>query len=122
MGECMTATAVYRRCRNAGIVLAAEGGAIVFDAPPGVVVPVDEIRLVKPELLAVLVGDYLDAAAAALLRSIPEPEQRETLTYLFEERAGICQYDGGMSLGEAEREAYIELARAMDRSELRKTN
>ena len=48
------------------------------------------------------------------MRSIPDPDRRAELVYLFDERAGICQHDGGMSRGEAERIAYRELARAVE--------
>jgi hypothetical protein len=52
----------------------------------------------KPELLAVLSGDYL-CAALALVLSVPDLDQREELAHRFDERAGICEYDGGRLLG-----------------------
>jgi acyl-CoA hydrolase len=67
----------------------------------------------KPELLAVLRGDYL-SAAAALVMKIADPDYRAELVYLFDERAAICQYDGGQARCDAERQAYIELARAVE--------
>lgn len=108
----MTARALLHHCREAGITLAGDADGITFDAPPGVAVPVDDIRQAKPELRAVLNGDYLNAALAMLLNE-PDPDRREALAEAFDERAGICQYDGNMSRGEAERQAYIELARAV---------
>lgn len=108
----MTGARLRRHCRKAGILLAADGDCITFDAPAGIAVPVDELRRLKPELLALLEGDYLGAALALLLR-LPADQQAEML-YLFDERAGICEFDGGMSRGEAERQAYIELARAVE--------
>jgi hypothetical protein len=81
-----------------------------------VAVPVEEIRRAKAELPAVLSGDYLRAALALVL-SIADPDQRTELAYLFDERAGICQFAGNMSRGEAERMAYRELAETVDRAE-----
>jgi hypothetical protein len=94
----ITARALFHQCRKAGIVLAADGDSITFDAPPGVAVPVDAIRWIKLELLAVLRGDYLNAAAALVL-SIADPKQREALANLFDERAGVCHHDRGMTWG-----------------------
>ncbi|HEX8523293.1 MAG TPA: hypothetical protein VF669_13635 [Tepidisphaeraceae bacterium] len=107
----MTAPSLYRQCQTAGIRLVPDGNGIVFDAPAGVAVPVEEIRHRKSELLAMLRGDYTSAAAALLLK-VEDPEEREELAYLFDERAGICQYEGGMSRPEAERQAYLELVDA----------
>jgi hypothetical protein len=109
----MTARQLFHRCRQAGINLGIDGDGVIFDAPVGVAVPVDEIRRIKPELLAMLRFDYA-AAALALLASVPDPARREGLAHMFDERAGICQFAGGMDRGEAERQAYIELALAME--------
>ena len=109
----MTAATLYRRCRQSDITLAADGESIRFDAPADAEVPVEEIRKLKPELLAVLGGEYLHAALELVLR-VPDPDERQALADLFDERAAVCQYDGGMSRGEAERVAYGELARAVD--------
>ena len=94
-----------------GVVLTANGDRLAFDAPAGAMTPavVAMLKARKPELLAVLGGDYLTAAAALVL-SVADPGRREELAELFDERAGICQYDGGMSRGEAELVAYRELA------------
>ena len=105
-----TAAKMLADLRRAGVVLTANGDRLAFDAPAGAMTPAVRAMLKarKPELLAVLRGDYLNAAAAMVL-SHPDPEQRAELAYLFDERAGICQYDGGMSRSEAERIAYGEL-------------
>ncbi len=111
-----TARGLYHRCRRAGIVLSADGDAVRFRAPPGVAVPVEEIRQIKSELLAVLRCDYMHAALA-LLSVIPDPEQREAFADLFDGRASICQHTGGMSRGNALRQAYIELAREVEKAD-----
>jgi hypothetical protein len=111
-----TARMLFHRCRKAGIALAVDGDGIAFDAPPGVVVPVDDLRACKAELLAVLRGDYLNAAAA-LVKRVADPDERADLAYRFDERAGICEFDGNMSRSQAERQAYIELAKSMEGGE-----
>ena len=108
-----TARLLFHQCRRAGIILAADGDGISFDAPPGVAVPVDELVKCKAELLAVLQGDYLGAAFALLL-TIPDPDQREALASLFDERAGICQRNGAMNRADAQRQAYIKLAKLVE--------
>lgn len=46
-----------------------------------------------------------------LLRSIDGKDRREELRLVFEERAGICEYDGCMDRGDAERTAWEEVER-----------
>jgi len=111
----MTARLLFRHCRRLGIELKTDGQSIAFDAPAGVAVPVEDLRRCKPEMLAMLQGDYLGAALSLVL-SVEDPNRREDLAIWFDERAGIHQYDGDMSRGEAERQAYFELARAVERT------
>ena len=103
--------------RRAGVVLRAQSGRLTLDAPVGVITPALAALLKsrKQELLAVLCGDYL-SAALALVAGFAGAEERLALAEQFDERAGICQHDGGMSRGEGERVAYRELARAVDRA------
>lgn len=114
----MTATArkLLVDAKRADVVLRPNGDRLAFDAPAGAMTP--ELRAplaaCKVELLAVLRGEY-PMAAAALVSAVPDPERREALAYRYDERAGICQHDGGMSRGDAQRQAYIELARAVER-------
>src|SRR5688572_28423063 len=105
----MTARALFHRCRKAGIILAADGDAITFDGPPGVVIAVNELRQLKPELLPVLNGDYL-SAAIALARRVSVPLRREALAQAFDQRVGDRLR--GTSRGEGLRWAYIQMARA----------
>ena len=80
--------------RRAGVILSANGDRLAFDAPAGVVTLAVRAMLKarKAELLAVLSGDYLRAGMALVLYE-PDSEQREALVYLFDERAGIAEYD-----------------------------
>jgi hypothetical protein len=51
--------------------------------------------------------------AAALLATVEDADLRVDLRLRFEERAGICAFDGGLPQHEAERAAYRELAETM---------
>ena len=51
--------------------------------------------------------------AAALLATVEDDRLRVLFRDLFEERAGICQFHGGLSLVEAERVAFEELQQAI---------
>ena len=97
--------------RQADVVLTANGDRLAFDAPAGVITPemVAVLKARKGELLAVLRGDYL-AAAAALVLSVPNAVLRDELVQDFDERAAIHEYEGSMTRREAERLAYHELA------------
>lgn len=52
-------------------------------------------------------------AAVALIERQPCPERRAALRAMFEERAAVCEYDGGLSRPEAERLAFRELREAV---------
>ena len=52
--------------------------------------------------------------ASALLATVADVERRVALRDLFEERAAICEYDGGMLREEAEQVAFEELRAAVD--------
>lgn len=69
----------------------------------------DDLRIRKPEILAALAQAWARKAAAALLASVKDHELRADLRYQFEERAAICECDGGMSRAEAERFAFEEI-------------
>ncbi|MGH7176201.1 MAG: hypothetical protein ACREJC_02365, partial [Tepidisphaeraceae bacterium] len=85
-----------------------------YDAPLGAITPdvLAAMKAYKPVILAMLRADWY-AAAAALLDGIPDPDTRAELRFRFEERAAICQYDGGLIRKEAERIAFEEIQRAM---------
>jgi len=53
--------------------------------------------------------------AAALLAQVHDNDLRADLRYRFEERASIVEYDGGMSLDEAERIAFEEIQAVLAR-------
>jgi len=109
----MTGATLYRQCRKAGIVLAVDGDGIDIDAPDGVTIPTDDLRRCKAELLALLNGDYLYAAKALLEREVTDPGRQDDLAYQFDERVAICELEGGLDRGEAEKIAYLELEMRM---------
>ena len=53
--------------------------------------------------------------AAGLLATVADPQMRVDLREQFEERAGICEQDGGMTRAAAERVAYEEIAAQVNR-------
>lgn len=110
----MTALRLFRHCRKVGISIAADGAFIAIEAPKDVVIPVDAIQIVKAELLALLRGEYLRAALELALRH-NDLEQREALVEWYDERAGICEYQGNLPREEAEQAAYVQLAQLVER-------
>lgn len=115
-GRLPTAPRLLAALRRAGITLTCNGDRLAFDAPAGAVTP--QVRAMlkarKPELMAVLGGDYLHAALA-LVAGVADAEERAALAEQFDERVAICQQEG-ISRGEGQRVAYRELARAVDRA------
>jgi hypothetical protein len=103
---------LFKLLKTADVMLAVDADGLTFDAPVGALTADLRAKLEarKPELIAALRGDY-KAAAFARLPAI-DPEQREPLAEAFDERAAICEIDGGLSRGEAYRVAFIELDRA----------
>ena len=110
-----TARKLLADAKRVGIILSANGGRLAFDAPAGAMTPDLRARLVacKAELLAVLAGEYVRAAAALIARMVDE-SARDDLAYRFDERAAIVEFESGKSRGGAERQAYIELTRAVE--------
>jgi hypothetical protein len=107
----MTPLSIIDRLDRAGVVLTVNGDKLTYDAPAGTMTPdlLGVMRHAKPILLAMVAGDWC-AAVAAMIGRLPDPDQRADLRFQFEERAGICEHDGGLSRREAERIAYGEIA------------
>ena len=107
--------ALMTELRARGIELAAMGDRLRYrpvDAvPPGLLT---QLRVHKAELMTILrAGDYWARQAAALLAPVADPDLRADLRELFEHRAAICEFDGGLDRTEAERVAFAELRAAM---------
>jgi hypothetical protein len=110
----VTGHKLFRHLRRAGVLLAATGAKLAYDAPAGVLTAERRalMKARKPELLAIVTGSYLMAAKEMLL-TLPEMTW-DPLAEMFDERAGIVEFDGNVSRREAERTAYVELARAVE--------
>lgn len=57
--------------------------------------------------------DLFDLAALKLIEQVPDPDRQADLRAAYEERAAICEYDGGLSRFEAEKIAFRELRQAL---------
>ncbi len=72
--------------------------------------PVVAAARAEAERLGVLTPlDYWARQAAALLATVADPDRRVDLRELFEHRAALCEFDGGLSRTDAERIAFAEL-------------
>lgn len=58
---------------------------------------------------AAIPPDLWYRAALKLIEGVADREQRADLRMTFEERAAICEYDGGLSRPDAERIAFNEI-------------
>lgn len=108
---------VLNELRARGVELRAQGNRLRF-RPVDRVTPdlLARLREHKAELLAILDGPGRWARrAAALLSTVANPGIRADLRELFEHRAAVCEFDGGLSRTEAERIAFEELAIAMEK-------
>lgn len=105
--------------RRRGVLLWADGGALAYDAPAGVMTPAVLATLAgrKADVLALLraeqaggagpsVSSPIAAWAAAVVRLVtPDPGLRADVMYVFGERAGVLEFDGGLGRADAERQA-----------------
>ncbi len=98
-----------------GIELRAEGDRLRY-RPADAISPglLTQLRVHKAELLAILSdNDHWARQAAGLLATVADPDLRVDLRKLFEHRAAVCEYVGGLSRTDAERVAFAELQAAM---------
>jgi hypothetical protein len=59
--------------------------------------------------MAAIPPDLWYRAAVVLIEQQPDPDRRAELRELFEYRAAVAEYDGGLARSEAERIAFREL-------------
>lgn len=112
----MTGEVLLEQLRDRDIRLSANGNRLVVDAPRGSLT--EQLRGTlqehKAELLAIVTAPDLWARrAAVLLSGVADPDLQADLRELFEHRAGVCEFDGGLSRADAERLAFGELQAAM---------
>jgi hypothetical protein len=112
----ITGRKLYHRLRRVDVHLRINGDRLAFDAPIGAITPdLRESMLAhKTELMAVVAGDYVPAALA-LVMAVPDAERRNTLAEWFDERVSTSEYCEGLTAGAAQRQAYIDLARRVER-------
>jgi hypothetical protein len=109
----MMAWSLYKRCKDAGIILAVERGRLTYDAPAHVAVPKDELRHVKREMIALVLGDYIGAALALTLRETQPGERRHALVHLFDEQLAAAIADR-ISYGKACKTAYVAIGKQVE--------
>ncbi|MCH7591186.1 MAG: hypothetical protein IH989_00190 [Planctomycetes bacterium] len=116
----MTGVLLLEQLQERDIRLSANGDRLVVDAPRGLLTAQLRETLLdrKAELLAIL-ADRDDSArqAAALLSRVDDPDVRADLRELFEHRAAVCEFDGGLSRTDAERIALSELYAAIRKAD-----
>lgn len=115
----MTGEVLLEQLRERDIRLSANGDRLVVDAPRGALTEQlrGTLREHKVELLAIVTAPDLWARrAAVLLSGVADPDRRADLRELFEHRAAVCEFDGGLSRTDAERVAFGELQAAMKES------
>jgi len=100
-----------------GIEMRVAGGVIEC-APRGALPDELRRRIIenKTELIEVLFKpSEWTRKAAGLLSQVGGTDLRADLRFCFEERSAIAEYDGELSRDDAEKLAYHELLRAMER-------
>src|SRR5829696_2229010 len=116
MGGGMTAETLLCELRNQGVEFVTDGSRLRYR--PKSAVPKDKRALLtryKPDLIRLIVSPPVPPPsewarrAAARLATIEDDEHRADLRYAFEERAGILEYDGGLTREAAEERAFQEV-------------
>jgi hypothetical protein len=109
-------TTIIDELLQADAIVKIHGDGLRINAPKGAIGDDlrQRMRFYKLELMTLLDGRVSWAMkASALLAGIGDTERRIALRDSFEERAAIAEHDGGLSLDDAERLAFEELAAAL---------
>jgi hypothetical protein len=106
-----TARTLLQHFREVGMNVRS-GGAKVIVKPASMLTPTLKAWIlgVKPELLAVLAGDYTLAAFELLMREVTSFDQRYALAREFDAQVDPAGREEGLTRGEATRIAYKVLA------------
>lgn len=119
-----TATDLVADLQARGVTLCACGEDLLYDAPAGAMTPELKAELArrKPELLALLrqPGRWGRWAAALVRLVTTDPDRRADLMELFDERAGVYEYEGNLPREEAERRALRRLLAELGKTEILK--
>ena len=91
----MRAARLVADLQDRDVRMSVENNRLVVDAPKGVITPslTDVLQRQKSEIIALLVATV-------------DGWSREDWLAIYDERAGIVEYDGGVSRSEAEAQAY----------------
>jgi len=114
----VTAYRAFKACKSSGIKLAADGNNLRWSAPTAKAMtpPLKaEMVRVKPELLAVLSGDYAEAGKQLVLRETQPGEQRRALVEMFDKRVAVGMTEGRLNYGSGCKVAYIAIAKEIER-------
>ena len=132
----MTPEAIFSWLAVHGVRLYVDGSALHARAPKGVLTDslIEHLRSRKSELMAFVATSWIPKPdgraggfaksedlnanvwarrAAAILAAVSDADRRADFREVFEHRAGVAEFDGGLSRTEAERSAYAELRAAM---------
>lgn len=119
----MTTAKLVEKFERQGVMFYANGDNLAW-RDPARVLTVDSIETIarcKKSILR-LINESQDEphlplspveALVNLLNGIDDPERRAELQMEFDERAGICEFDGGMSRADAEAAALEQVKEYM---------
>jgi hypothetical protein len=103
----MNATELLIELQTQGVIVTACDGRLRLDAPKGILTPdvQDRIRASKSGIMDALRQPWA-RRLSAMLSAMDDADARQMLRDLFEERAGIFEYECGLAREEAERLAF----------------
>lgn len=107
----MSAARLLYELQRAGFHLSVDAQGLAVDGPVDRLT--DATKAAIREHRRRLIGYCSPARAKAInppAGAIADPHTRQALAELFHERAGIAEFDGGMSCADAERIAWREVA------------
>jgi hypothetical protein len=116
----MTAESLLCELRNRGVEFVIDGSRLRYH--PKSAVPENKRALLtryKPDLIRLIVDSKVPPpsrwarCAAALLATIEDADQRADLRDAYEERAGILEYEAGLTREDADERAFHYLLEAL---------
>jgi hypothetical protein len=111
----MSAARLISDLHRQGFTLSVNVDKLIVEGPVNLMTDALKAELTrhKPALLLLCRVDWA-RRASHLLSKINDPDHRADLRFQFEERASVYEYDGNLTRDEAERLAYLELAKAVE--------
>ena len=93
------------KAEAAGLRIVRDGDTLLVYGPPEAEPIVEQLREHKPAIL----NQWWNWQARRLLAGVDDLDLRQDLADVFDERAAICEYDGGLPAPDAEQLAFGEL-------------